>query len=77
MRNREHIVLDAKLVDVIGLSGFRAELKNGHRLVAYRRRTPGETGRRHKVGETVRVEMSPYDMSKGWFVEEDGKRVEG
>jgi translation initiation factor IF-1 len=71
MRNREHIILDARLVDVIGLSGFRAELRNGHGLIAYRRRNAGDAGRRYGVGDTVRVEMSPCDMSKGWFVEED------
>jgi translation initiation factor IF-1 len=71
MRNREHIILDAKLVDVIGPSSFRAELGNGHGLIAYRRPSEGDAGRRHGIGETVRVEMSPCDMSKGWFVEED------
>jgi translation initiation factor IF-1 len=44
---------------------FRVELPNGHRLLAY------AAGRRRKrqcrlvVGDSVTVQLSPFDLSKG------------
>jgi translation initiation factor IF-1 len=35
MHEKEIIRLDAKVVGVIGTSAFRAELANGHRIVAF------------------------------------------
>ena len=64
---KETILLDARLLSVIDNNAFDAELRNGHRFVAFFRR--GDVHRtRPKIGEEVRVEMSPYDMSKGRLV---------
>jgi translation initiation factor IF-1 len=44
---------------------FRVELANGHRLLAHvsgKRRLAFE---RMSLGDRVKVEMSPYDLSKG------------
>ena len=65
IHKKENIVLDAVIVNVIGHAAFNAELQNGHRFVAY---GLGEVARRpenFRIGETIRVEMSPFDMSKG------------
>ncbi len=67
MDKKETILLDARLVSVIDNNAFGAELRNGHRFVAFfgrvdaRRATP-------EIGEEMKVEMSPYDMSKGRLV---------
>jgi translation initiation factor IF-1 len=52
-------------VEVLGERLVRAELANGHRLLAH-------AGHRHQkqaatlaVGDKVRLEMSPFDMSVG------------
>ena len=66
MRNPELILVDARLVDVIDNRAFRAQLSNGHGLVAYRR--PGEHEKDLQVGQNVQVRMSPYDMSVGEVV---------
>jgi len=64
---KETILLDARLLSVIDKHAFDAELSNGHRFTAF-------WGRKNKecplpqAGETVTVEMSPYDMSKGRLV---------
>ncbi len=67
IEKKETILLDACLFDVIDKHAFDAKLTNGHRFVAFYR--PSEGGEwTPKVGESVTVEMSPYDMSKGRLV---------
>ena len=67
MEKKETILLDACLKSVIDNNAFDAELRNGHRFVAFLRR--GDRGGvMPQVGEQVTVEMSPYDMSKGRLV---------
>ncbi|AKJ64935.1 translation initiation factor IF-1 [Kiritimatiella glycovorans] len=64
---KETILLDARLQAVIDRNAFRAQLRNGHRVVAFIGRT--ECGpRKWRPGDMVTVEMSPYDMSKGCIV---------
>lgn len=64
---KETILLDACLLSVIDNNAFDAELRNGHRFVAFFKR--GDTHRNMlKTGDRIRVEMSPYDMSKGRLV---------
>lgn len=71
MDGNERIFLDAKLLSMIKIGVFRAELANGHRLVAYSKGDPGgEIG----SGDTVRLRISPYDMSQGLIVERLGSR---
>lgn len=65
MTNNETIVLDARLVDVISKSVFRAELANGHRLIAYPAQKALKLSTPWRVGDTVRLAISPYDFSKG------------
>ena len=72
MEKKETILLDARLLSVIDNNAFDAELPNGHRFTAFfgRRNVPRF---RPEIGDTVRVEMSPYDMSKGRLVtKQDG-----
>ena len=67
MDKKETILLDARLVSVIDNNAFGAELRNGHRLVAFFGR--GDACRAvPEIGEEMKVEMSPYDMSKGRLV---------
>ena len=62
------IVVEGTVVEVLGNGLFRAELVNGHRLLAHsvwkdRERVAGLAS-----GDTVKLEMSPFDMSKGRIV---------
>jgi len=67
MEKKETILLDARLKSVIDNNAFDAELRNGHRFVAFLGR--GDRGGSiPQVGAQVTVEMSPYDMSKGRLV---------
>jgi translation initiation factor IF-1 len=65
MQKNELILLDARITEMINNHAFRAVLGNGHALVAY---LPGQGKVAEialRVGDTVRVRMSPYDMSRG------------
>lgn len=77
MHRDELIVLDALLTDVIDNRAFRAQLRNGHRMVAYRR--PGERGGEPALrpGAWVRVRMSPFDMSVGEIILRTDQAYEG
>jgi translation initiation factor IF-1 len=67
VKKKETILLDARLLSVIDNNAFDAELPNGHRFVAFFGR--GDVPRSAlEIGTTARVEMSPYDMSKGRLV---------
>ncbi|MBN1268897.1 MAG: translation initiation factor IF-1 [Kiritimatiellae bacterium] len=62
---KEIILLDAKVLDVIGNAAFRAELANGHCLVAFLKGADRVGADRIAPGDTVKVQLSPFDMSKG------------
>jgi translation initiation factor IF-1 len=52
-------------VEVLGERLFRAELANGHRLVAHAPRRHLARAGQTAVGDKVRLEMSPFDLSVG------------
>jgi translation initiation factor IF-1 len=59
------IQVEGRIVEVLAARLFRVELANGHRMVAHvsgKRRLVFE---RMSVGDSVKVRMSPYDLSKG------------
>jgi len=64
----ELIEMTGKVVEVLPEMRFRVHLDNGHQLVAY---TSGRMKKNHIriiAGDSVRLEMSPYDLSKGRIV---------
>jgi translation initiation factor IF-1 len=70
---KETILLDARLRAVIDKHAFDAELCNGHRLVAFFRGKLREASPAMS-GSKVKVELSPFDMSKGWIVSTEDER---
>ena len=64
---KETILLDARLNTVIDKHAFDAELYNGHRLVAFFR-DKSRCAEESYIGAVVKVELSPFDMSKGCIV---------
>ena len=67
MEKKETILLDARLNAVIDKHAFDAELCNGHHVVAFFRGKSREADSA-LVGSSAQVELSPFDMSKGWIV---------
>jgi len=68
MAAKDTIRLQATVVDALPNAMFRVELENGHRSLAH---VSGKM-RMHFIrilpGDTVTVEMSPYDLNRGRIV---------
>ena len=65
MAKQSAIEQDGVIVEALSNAMFRVELENGHEITAH---ISGKM-RMHYIkilpGDKVRVEMSPYDLSKG------------
>ena len=61
----ENFTLDARLTAVLNNTAFRAELANGHAFTAHAGHDETAWVAGLMPGARVRVEMSPYDMSRG------------
>jgi translation initiation factor IF-1 len=71
MAKEEVLTFEGMIDEILPDGRFRVELENGHRLIAY---TAGRMRRfriRSVVGDAVRVEMTPYDLTKGRIVYRD------
>jgi translation initiation factor IF-1 len=68
MAKKDAIRLEAKVIEALPNAMFRVELGNGHQILAH---VSGKM-RMHFIrilpGDTVTVEMSPYDLTKGRIV---------
>ena len=65
MAKEELIEMHGVVNEVLPDSRFRVTLDNGHSLVAY---TAGRMRKHHiriLAGDSVSLELSPYDLSKG------------
>lgn len=65
MAKQEAIEIDGTILEALSNAMFRVQLQNGHEIVAH---ISGKM-RMHYIrilpGDKVKVEMSPYDLSKG------------
>ncbi len=65
MAKQAAIEQDGTITEALSNATFRVELENGHELIAH---ISGKM-RMHYIkilpGDRVKVEMSPYDLSKG------------
>ena len=68
MPREDAITVEGTVVEVLGDGLFRAELANGHRILAHSARKNREKLAGLAPGGKVRLEMSPFDMSKGRIV---------
>jgi translation initiation factor IF-1 len=68
MAKQNAIEQDGTIVEALSNAMFRVELQNGHELIAH---ISGKM-RMHYIkilpGDKVRIEMSPYDLTKGRIV---------
>ena len=65
MAKEDHIEMQGKVIDTLPNTMFRVELENGHVVTAH---ISGKM-RKHYIriltGDTVTVEITPFDLSKG------------
>ena len=59
------MTFDGKIVDTLPNAMFRVELENGHTVLAYLSGKMRKFYIRVLLGDRVKVEMSPYDLTKG------------
>ncbi|MGB8225914.1 MAG: translation initiation factor IF-1 [Sedimentisphaerales bacterium] len=68
MSKKDAIKIEGKVLETLPNAMFRVELQNGHVIIAH---VSGKM-RMHFIrilaGDTVTIEMSPYDLSKGRIV---------
>ena len=65
MAKEDMIEFDGVVVEVLPSSMFRVKLENGHVILAH---IPGKMRKNHikvLLGDKVKVEMTPYDLTKG------------
>jgi translation initiation factor IF-1 len=65
MAKEEAIELEGVVNEVLPNTKFRVELENGHKILAYLSGKMRKFYIRVLEGDRVKVEMSPYDMSRG------------
>jgi translation initiation factor IF-1 len=65
MSKEDHIEMEGKVVETLPNTTFRVQLDNGHIITAH---ISGKM-RKHYIriltGDRVKVEMTPYDLTKG------------
>ena len=66
--NKDLIEFEGQITEVLPNQMFRVTLENNHELIAY----TGGRMRQFKIrlvqGDRVKVEMTPYDLSKGRII---------
>jgi len=65
MAKQANIELDGTIIESLSNAMFRVELENGHVVTAHISGKMRMNYIKILVGDKVRLEMSPYDLSKG------------
>ncbi len=60
--------MQAKVIDALPNAMFKVELENGHKIMAHVSGKMRMNFIRILAGDTVVVEMSPYDLNRGRIV---------
>jgi translation initiation factor IF-1 len=64
----EPITVDGKIIETLPNAMFRVELANGHRVLAHVSGKMRMNFIRILPGDTVTIELSPYDLSRGRII---------
>jgi translation initiation factor IF-1 len=68
MASKDSIEINGKVIDLLPSGKFKVELENGHVIVAYLSGKMRMNFIRIQQGDTVRVELSPLDLSQGRII---------
>jgi translation initiation factor IF-1 len=68
MAREDHIEMEGVIVDTLPNTMFRVELENGHVVTAHISGKMRKNYIRILTGDKVKVELTPYDLSKGRIV---------
>jgi translation initiation factor IF-1 len=65
MAKEENIEFDGEVIDTLPNTTFRVKLENGHIITAHISGKMRKNYIRILTGDKVKVEMTPYDLTKG------------
>jgi len=65
MAKEDHIEMEGKVIETLPNTTFRVQLDNGHIITAHISGKMRKNYIRILTGDRVKVEMTPYDLSKG------------
>ena len=71
MAKEEAIEVEGLVKEALPNVMFRVELKNGHIILAHMSGRMRQNHIKIVPGDTVKVEMSPYDLTKGRIIYRD------
>lgn len=75
-KDEEKIVVDGTVVEALPGTQFRVRLDNGHEVLAYLSGKMRKYYIRILLGDRVKVEMSPYDLTRGRITYRQKKTAE-
>lgn len=64
-KKEEKIEVEGTVIEALPATQFRVELDNGHEVLAYLSGKMRKYYIRILLGDRVRVEISPYDLTRG------------
>lgn len=65
MAKEEKVVLEGTIVDILPDGQYKVEIEGGHQILAYTSGRMRRNNIRIILGDTVTLETSPYDLSRG------------
>ncbi|HEX9830843.1 MAG TPA: translation initiation factor IF-1 [Thermodesulfobacteriota bacterium] len=65
MAKEERIEFEGTVIEALPNAMFRVEIENGHKILAYVSGKMRTHFIRILTGDKVKVELSPYDLTKG------------
>ncbi|AWY01669.1 translation initiation factor IF-1 [Marinomonas sp. UCMA 3892] len=68
MAKEEGLEMEGTIIDTLPNTMFRVELENGHVVIAHISGKMRKNYIRILTGDKVKVELTPYDLSKGRIV---------
>ncbi|HWZ21576.1 MAG TPA: translation initiation factor IF-1 [Cytophagaceae bacterium] len=68
MAKQSSIEQDGKILEALSNAMFRVELENGHQVIAHISGKMRMNYIKILTGDKIRLEMSPYDLTKGRIV---------
>ena len=67
-KQEEKLILEGKVTESLPNTSFRVKLDNGYEVLAYLSGKMRKYYIRVLLGDRVRVELSPYDLTRGRIV---------
>jgi len=67
-KNEGTLEMEGSIIDVLPNQTFKVELENQHVVVCYTSGRLRQNRIRLVLGDDVKIEMTPYDMTKGRII---------